>query len=34
MRVLGLSFSSHGRAACLVEDGRVVRRSTSSGSHG
>ena len=24
MRVLGLSFSGHGSAACLVEDGRVV----------
>ena len=34
MRVLGLSFSGHGSAACLVEDGRVVARSTSNGSHG
>jgi carbamoyltransferase len=25
MRVLGLSFSGHGSAACLVEDGRIVR---------
>jgi carbamoyltransferase len=25
MRVLGLSFSGHGTAACLVEDGRIVR---------
>lgn len=24
MRVLGLSFSGHGSAACLVEDGRIV----------
>lgn len=25
MRVLGLSFSGHGAAICLVEDGRIVR---------
>jgi len=25
MRVLGLSFSGHGTAACLVEDGAIVR---------
>ena len=24
MRVLGLSFSGHGSAICLVEDGRIV----------